>query len=283
MGGGKGRGRLVAGGLVGIALIAAVGLASRAHTPAGGGHSRTISEDVLLEYLLLLFVALAVVVVPVAIYMFVTGREEERPTLPARKNWMTALFVSMIVISVVAVLLLRYLHDHHSAHDNPVSQLAGLARHSTGPAGAVRFDWGPVIVVGILAAVALVAAAWFAVEHRRVHARPEQPAAAELALALERTIADLRAEPDPRTAVIAAYAQMERALAEAGLPRTAAEAPREYLGRVLPEVGASTTSVERLTELFERAKFSPHAIDAAMKEEAIDALESLRDELRSAF
>jgi hypothetical protein len=32
--------------------------------------------------------------------------------------------------------------------------------------------------------------------------------------------------------------------------------------------------------LFERAKFSPHAIDAQMKEEAIAALESLRDELR---
>ena len=58
MGGGKGARRLVAGGLVGVALIAAVGLASRAHTPAGGGHTRTISEDVLLEYLLLLFVAL---------------------------------------------------------------------------------------------------------------------------------------------------------------------------------------------------------------------------------
>jgi hypothetical protein len=281
MGGGKGARRLVAGGLVGVALIAAVGLASRAHTPAGGGHTRTISEDVLLEYLLLLFVALAVVVLPVAIYMFVTGREEERPTLPARKNWMKALFFSMIVVSVVAVFLLRYLHNHHGAHDNPVSQLAGLARHSTGTAGAVRFDWGPVIVVGILAVVALVAAAWFVLERRRVDQRIELPAV-ELALALERTIADLRAEPDPRKAVIAAYAQMERALAEAGLPRTPAEAPREYLGRVLPEIGASTASVERLTELFERAKFSPHAIDAAMKEEAIDALESLRDELRSA-
>ena len=281
MGGGKGARRLVAGGLVGVALIAAVGLASRAHTPAGGGHTRTISEDVLLEYLLLLFVALAVVVLPVAIYMFVTGREEERPTLPARKNWMTALLVSMVVVSVVAVFLLRYLHNHHGAHDNPVSQLAGLARHSTGTAGAVRFDWGPVIVVGILAVVALVAAAWFVLERRRVDQRTELPAV-ELALALERTIADLRAEPDPRKAVIAAYAQMERALAEAGLPRTPAEAPREYLGRVLPEVGASTASVERLTELFERAKFSPHAIDAAMKEEAIDALESLRDELRGA-
>ena len=281
MGGGKGARRLVAGGLVGVALIAAVGLASRAHTPAGGGHTRTISEDVLLEYLLLLFVALAVVVLPVAIYMFVTGREEERPTLPARKNWMKALFFSMIVVSVVAVFLLRYLHNHHGAHDNPVSQLAGLARHSTGTAGAVRFDWGPVIVVGILAVVALVAAAWFVLERRRVDQRIELPAV-ELALALERTIADLRAEPDPRKAVIAAYAQMERALAEAGLPRTPAEAPREYLGRVLPEIGASMTSVERLTELFERAKFSPHAIDPAMKEEAIDALESLRDELRSA-
>ena len=123
MGGGKGARRLVAGGLVGVALIAAVGLASRAHTPAGGGNTRTISEDVLLEYLLLIFVALAVVVLPVAIYMFVTGREEERPTLPARKNWVLAVFVSMIVGSVVAVLLLRYLHDHHGAHDNPVSQI----------------------------------------------------------------------------------------------------------------------------------------------------------------
>jgi hypothetical protein len=194
---------------------------------------------------------------------------------------MLPVFFSMVVVGVVAVVLLRYIHDHHGAHDNPVSQLAGLARHSTGPAGAVRFDWGPVIVVGILAAVALAAAAWFVFEQRRVHVRVEQPAA-ELALALERTIADLRAEPDPRKAVIAAYAQMERALAVAGLPRAPAEAPREYLGRVLPGVGASTTSVERLTELFERAKFSPHVVDAAMKDEAIDALGSLRDELRSA-
>jgi hypothetical protein len=75
---------------------------------------------------------------------------------------------------------------------------------------------------------------------------------------------------------------MERAFADSELPRRPAEAPREYLGRVLPAVGASTASVERLTALFERAKFSPHTIDATMKEEAIDALESLRDELRSA-
>jgi hypothetical protein len=74
---------------------------------------------------------------------------------------------------------------------------------------------------------------------------------------------------------------MEHALAAARLPRRPDEAPREYLERVLPDVGAQTASVKRLTGLFERAKFSPHTIDASMKEEAIDALESLRNDLRS--
>jgi uncharacterized membrane protein YidH (DUF202 family) len=281
MGGGKGSRRILAGVLVGVVLVAAVGLASRAHTPTGGGPTRSISQDIVLEYVLLLLIALAVVVVPVAVYLFVTGREEERPTLPARKNWMAAVLVAMVVVSVAAALLIRYIHDHRGAPANPASQLAGLARHGTKTVGAVRFDWGPVIVVSVLTVVALAAAAWYFVERRRAEPKPDE-VAAELVLALERTIADLRSEPDPRLAVIAAYAQMERALAEAGLPRTPAEAPREYLERVLPDVGAQTASVERLTALFERAKFSPHAIDAAMKEEAIDALELLRDDLRSA-
>jgi hypothetical protein len=281
MGGGKGSGRILVGALIGVALVAAVGLASRAHTPAGGGRTRSISEDIFLEYLLLLLVGLAVVVVPVALYLFVAGRDDDEPALPERKNWMLPLLFSMIVLSVVAVLVLRYVHDHHGAHNNPASQLIGLAKHGTRATGAVGFDWGPVIVVSSLAVVALAAGLWLVREHRRTQPRRTQ-VAAELAVLLERTIADLRAEPDPRTAVIAAYAQMEVALADVGLRRRADEAPREYLGRVLPDVGAQTASVERLTRLFERAKFSPHAIDAAMKDEAIDALESLRDDLRSA-
>jgi Domain of unknown function (DUF4129) len=282
MGGGKGSHRILVGALVGVALVAAVGVASRAHTPAGGGQARSISQDVLLEYALLLLAALAVVVVPFAIYMFITGRGDDVATkLPERKKWMPALLFSMIGLSVVSVVLLRYVHDRHGGRDNPVSQLVGLARHGTKTTGAVRFDWAPVIVVSTLVLLALAAGLWLVRERRRTE--PERgEMAAELAVALERTIADLRAEPDPRTAVIAAYAQMEHALAGVGLQRRADEAPREYLGRVLPEVGAQTASVERLTGLFERAKFSPHAIDAAMKDEAIDALESLRDDLRSA-
>jgi len=279
MGGGKGPRRILAGGLIGIALVAAVGLASRAHTPAGGSHTRSISGDILLEYALLLLVALSVVVFPVAIYLFVAGRDEQR-MLPPRKNWMPAVLVTMTGVSVAAVLLLRYLHDHRGTHDNPVNPLLGLARHGRRATGVVGFDWGPVIVVSSLAVLALAAAGWLLLRERRSEPKREW-VAAELAVALERTIADLRAEPDPRVAVIAAYAQMEHALAAVGLDRRQDEAPREYLERVLPDVGAQTASVQRLTGLFERAKFSPHTIDAAMKEEAIDALESLRNDLRS--
>jgi hypothetical protein len=283
MGGGKGTRRVLAGGIFGIALIAAVGLASRAHTPTGGGATRSISRDILLEYTLLLLGALAVVVVPISLYLFVAGRGEETPGLPARKNWMIPVLVTMAGMTLVAAILLgsSYFRKHHGTQDNPVSRLAGLARDGTQSARAVRFDWAPVIVVSSLVVLALAAAGWMLLQRRRSAPRPERLAAG-IAVALERTIADLRAEPDPRRAVIAAYAQMERALAEAGLPRNAAEAPREYLGRVLPTLGARTRSVERMTGLFERAKFSPHTIDAAMKEEAIAALESLRDDLRSA-
>ena len=53
---------------------------------------------------------------------------------------------------------------------------------------------------------------------------------------LTETLDDLRSEPDPRKAVIGAYAKMERTLAARGLPRHESEAPEEYLARILDVV-----------------------------------------------
>ena len=58
------------------------------------------------------------------------------------------------------------------------------------------------------------------------------------------------------------------------------EAPLEYLGRVLAELHVTPGPVASLTHLFERAKFSHHPIDGAMKADAIEALEHVRGELR---
>ena len=103
-----------------------------------------------------------------------------------------------------------------------------------------------------------------------------------LAAVLDETLDDLRAEQDARRAVIAAYARMERVLAAHGVPRRPSEAPLEYLARALRDLDVPASAALDLTELFERAKFSPHPIDAAMKDEAIGALATVRDDLRAA-
>jgi hypothetical protein len=106
--------------------------------------------------------------------------------------------------------------------------------------------------------------------------------AEQLSEVLTETLDDLALERDPRRAVIRAYARMEQVLASHGLPRAPHEAPLEYLARVLRELNVGAEAAHALTELFERAKFSQHEIDLAMKEEAIAALVRVRDDLEAA-
>ncbi len=140
----------------------------------------------------------------------------------------------------------------------------------------------PVLVTMGLIILAVVA--WWYAGRARKRARGElhSELAAAVALAVDESLDDLRAEPDPRRAVIAAYARLERVLAAHGLPRKPAEAPLEYLGRMLAELSVSDRAARALTDLFERAKFSQHAVGAEMKDEAIDALQTVRDDLLAA-
>src|SRR5437763_1763204 len=142
MGGGTGRRRiLIAGGTL-LALLAAVGLASRAHTPAAGGGTRALDADILLEYALVLTVALAVVVVPAGIWMFVTGRKEESGLPAVRRNWIPAVFLTMCGFAIVSALLLgkdlfRNHHPKAASRVNPIVKVADRAAHSP---RAIRFD-----------------------------------------------------------------------------------------------------------------------------------------------
>jgi Domain of unknown function (DUF4129) len=86
---------------------------------------------------------------------------------------------------------------------------------------------------------------------------------------------------DPRAAVLAAYARMETALASVGLARRPSDAPREYLARLEAGLGGGRAPAARLTELFERARFSAHPVGESSRAEAIDALETLRMELEA--
>ena len=136
----------------------------------------------------------------------------------------------------------------------------------------------------VLALVATALVAWYLsyrARRRRLAAFAE-PLGPALADVLDDTLDDLRAESDPRKAVIAAYARMERALGAFGLPRHPSEAPDEYLARILADLDVSRRSTSRLTALFSWAKFSGHDVAPEMKDEAIAALEAVRAELRAA-
>jgi Domain of unknown function (DUF4129) len=144
-----------------------------------------------------------------------------------------------------------------------------------------EFAWIPVLVVVALA-VAAVAAYVLAARRRRPLAESDAAAAEDLADVLDETLDDLRAEPDARRAVIAAYARLERAFAAAGLPRRRHETAEEYVPRVLGGLEVDEEPVRTLTDLFEAAKFSHHVVSDEMKLSAVAALERIRDDLRAA-
>ncbi len=139
-----------------------------------------------------------------------------------------------------------------------------------------EFEWPLVLAAG----AGLLIGAGILVT-RRARRRPEPEALAQaLAEELDDTIDDLLRESDPRRAVIAAYARMERLLGAYGVPRQPAEAPLEYLQRVLLELDAGEPAVAALTRLFQEAKFSDHELGAGRRDEAIEALVEIRDRLR---
>jgi hypothetical protein len=161
----------------------------------------------------------------------------------------------------------------------PTDTTAGDAR-AAAPLRSPEFQWW----LAVLAAGGVVAAVYV---WRRTREQPrvlagQEAVAEQLSEVLTETLDDLALERDSRRAVIRAYARMEQVLASHGMPRAAHEAPLEYLARVLRELNVGAEAAHALTELFERAKFSQHEIDVAMKEEAIAALLRVRDDLEAA-
>ena len=86
---------------------------------------------------------------------------------------------------------------------------------------------------------------------------------------------------DPRQAIQRAYAAVETGFGSQDLARKPAETPAQYLHRVLGRNGAVADPLERLTALFEQARYSSHDIDESMRTDAIAALSEIRDSYRT--
>jgi hypothetical protein len=101
--------------------------------------------------------------------------------------------------------------------------------------------------------------------------------AAEVGLA---EIGDLSREP--REAIIACYAAMERELTLVpGAAPMDCDTPSEVLARAVDRHALHAESAARLVELFEEARFSPHVMNEGHRDIAVDALRLVLTDLRS--
>ena len=272
-------------GIGGLLLL--VALAARGGHQSGAGRisQREVTHTLQDSLVTLLALVYAVAIVAIVIGLFRYRGEWHEP----RSRWFRnfcAVLVLMSVITAVGYWAMRHGNLRERAQQAQSRQAQQQGRQGGRrpsirpvPARPAKFEWPLVFaIVGLV----VIGGAVVVLRERR----PLSPIRgggrleAELAEAVDTTIEDLRGERDARRAVIAAYAQMERVLAAHGIARHRAETPFEYLARILRELHVRESAVRPLTQLFEYAKFSGHAIDAGMKEEAIAALGSVRDDLR---
>jgi hypothetical protein len=163
----------------------------------------------------------------------------------------------------------------------PPSPASHKLERQPGARGADHTTGVAALTAGVGAAVVGFAALALVRSRRRRGGPGFEPRAAVAEGARDAAVA-AAIPADPRAAVLAAYARMEAALASVGLARRPSDAPRQYLARIEAGLGGGRRPVARLTELFERARFSPHPVGEDARSEAIGALEALRTELEAA-
>jgi hypothetical protein len=267
-----------------LGLLAVVALASRA------GNGRTNVPAVPGPPAAFLDWAFTIgLVVSAGAMLLALRRLRLRKPKQLHSNWyVLGTILVVAAAAIISAFVARQLHLVHRPDPGGAASGGGASAQRHLPPDrrvsdrSVHFRWE----AGVIGLALLAAAGASVVLLRRrgtglpgVELEDEQDLTGALSAALDESLDDLRREPDPRRAVIAAYARAEGVLAAHGVPRRPAEAPLEYLARVLVGLRVRASAVLELTELFERAKFSTHRIDHSMKDDAIGALVAVRDDL----
>jgi hypothetical protein len=271
-----GLGVLVAvGGLLALVAVAADGSPLRAAPDSG---SSDLAERLLaaVEVVFVLAIALFAVLVVLAF----TGNRRERPQFARKRSLLqTIMALALLVLIPFALGALHRGHSNrrqdNSSETPPTTLLAADNGHG-------RPTW-PIVTLGAIVVVALAGAAWMAGRRRPLLLDDDDDRADRQRVRarsiFDASIVDLEAEPDPRAAIIAAYARLLDGFDECDLGRRPSDAPLEHMGRALRTLALTEAPVRELVTLYAEARFSEHPLGAAHKARAIAAFRAARDEL----
>jgi len=275
----------LAGSLVALLVVVSVAARSGDHGRAmpGGSLASAAGHHAAVWVLLVIGPIAGVLGLGVFLYSQVVRRRDPALAVMRRKARRRLLVFVAIAIALEIYYLrtghnpLLFLHIRNPlANVSPPPPAKGHPHAAAPGNGFATVDWAIAGVTWLLIVAAVI------VVYRRMR-RTEELEDGAAPLELEDDLPDtrlarLRAEKDPRRAVIGAYALMDGLMADRALGRRRSEAPVEYLGRMTLAGYGRITALGRLTRLYARARFSTHPVDTGMQAEAVDAVEAIAAE-----
>jgi len=283
---------VAAGGVAGVLVaLAVVALASRGDPgdrTAAAFEGAAVGRTVFLSVLGLAFAVSAALALWA---LWPDGCAAEKPAPRAR-------WLPYLVMAALILVLAQFAPERPAAREGPADEpTAAAPRETDGGEEAPPLSGraSPTASLALTAlAVAALAAFTLALQRRRDDVATDDDAAADADQppALDETVAtavdagDLRAaiaavadEPNPRRAVLLAYAVLDAHLAGTAAARVRTSTPNEWLQRIRQVHGATAPetvdAAKRLTALYECARFGEQQLEPAHRDDAVAALRSL--------
>ncbi|MGW5352971.1 DUF4129 domain-containing protein [Streptomyces sp. NPDC004031] len=302
---GTGRGSRTAAAGTALALVAAAGTALGA-VLLHPGHSLLAKSGGPLDS------TGAVIVLALAVLgagLMVAGRYRARvghrfDLPPFEQRLADAVSVTLVAaaLAIPLLLLLKHPFRHSPATPPPPPPSTALPgrgthvpvhappTHKPGHGPSITLPHLVVVLALVLLAVVLLVAGyklWRQLYRPSAHetAEPylhEPDEQGALAEAVDSGRRALLGDGDPRAAVIACYAAMERSLAGSGVARHASDSPQDLLERAAGRGLLGGPHAADLTGLFREARYSTHPMDTTHRDRAAAALDAIAAQLAEA-
>ncbi len=296
-----------------IALLMLVAAALRGYLPAH--HGQRLTEASSNKTALMFLVAAIAATLALLAFSIIARLRDPRTVAPsagalpdmlgggsARPSWRVVLIALGVIAAwlLVAILVSRLFTPPEIGLDAPQPDSSATPPEPGGnaqPRQPARHKETPDMLGSLLAFVPVLLMLFvggFIVSRRRrrpdttaVHpddrteSLPPEAASESLVRAAEVGLAEMTdLSREPREAIIACYAAMERELANVpGAVPQEFDTPTEVLARAVQQRALQAGNAVQLVNLFEEARFSPHVMDEGHRETAVRVLELVLDEI----